>query len=125
MAMFYIDDFYNINNFNGVTSVSWEICLDDTFTELVDKTYKNTEALDGWFSGLPKLNNEFGFYDEKTILYVRCKIHSEVVDEVQSDSDWFVKVFNETYDKKVKIRKHGKLVGEVSIDENNVVTNIW
>jgi len=124
MANFYLEDFDIINSFNNATSVSWEVSLDSRFNTIIDSIYKNKEALDGWFTPLKKITGH-GFYDERTVLYVRCKLYSEINSEIGYESDWFTKTINETYSKKVRLSKNGKLVGEVAIDENNVVINKW
>ena len=125
MAKFYIEDFDIINSFNNITSVSWEISLDKDFTQIVDSVYKSKEAIDGWYSSLPKIGEENDFYDEKTVLYIRCKVYSEVNSVIGYESNWYTRTINQTYNKKVKLRKDGKLIGEVSVNENDEVTQIW
>jgi len=53
MAMFRIEDFSIYNSFTDITAVSWEVSLNSDFSTLIDSTYKDETAVNGWYSKLP------------------------------------------------------------------------
>ena len=124
MARFYLEDFNITNNYNGITSVSWEVALDSLFNNIIDSTYKNPD-INSWYSSLPNINKDGTHYTETTKLYVRCKIYSETNSTIGYESDWFTITLNDTYVKSVKLRKNGKLIGEVDVHSDGTVENIW
>jgi len=124
MAMFRIEDFSIYNSFTDITAVSWEVSLNSDFSTLIDSTYKDETAVNGWYSKLPKPNNN-GYYDNHTVMYIRCKIYVDNHAQSYGESKWFTNVINDTFTRKVRIRKGKKVISEIEYDEKMNITKLW
>lgn len=123
MAKFYIDEYVLVNSYKNIKSVSWEISIDEDFTLIIDSTYKNSKDKNGWFSKLPRLDDK-GYYDNTTVLYTRCKIHTSYRGE-EEESDWFMKPINDTEVIRRKIISNSKVVGEYLLYPDGTTKRIW
>lgn len=124
MAIFRITDFSIYNSFTNVTAVSWEVSLTNDFSTLIDSTYKDELSVDGWFSKLPKPNNN-GYYGNDVKLYVRCKIYVDNGAQSYHESEWFNITINDVFNRSAKLRKGKKVVGEITYNETGTIEILW
>ena len=121
MAVFYLEDFDIVNSFINPTHIDWELATDENFTNIIDSVYKDTESLNGWFTKMPKPDG--GTYDGTTVLYIRCRIYVDNGQQSYYKSDWYTKTLFETYTRNIKIRYKGKVISEITYDENGNIVN--
>jgi hypothetical protein len=83
MAYLKLIDFIDVGSGGPVDAVSWQVALDEEFTQIIDESLEDTEHLEIWHTPLPKLDGS-GFYNDLDKVYGRLKIHAN-----GHVSDWF------------------------------------
>ena len=84
MARFKVGDYLALGCSTYPIASSWQVALDDQFTQIIDQTIEDKDNITEWNSPLPKIGQE-GFYADLDELHVRVKYHVG-----NGSSEWFV-----------------------------------
>ena len=88
----YLKDFIHYNSFKDPYAVSWEVALDDKFTDLIAYSYMDTKNI--YMIRLSTANIDFNYKKNKNF-YARCKLHYRADNNRIVDSDWYVLELND------------------------------
>jgi len=84
MARFEINDYMDIGTIGYHDATTWEVALDEEFTQVIDTSVHDFVNVTTWNSPLPVINGE-GVYKDLDKLYLRVKIHIG-----DTTSPWYV-----------------------------------
>lgn len=84
MALFTIKNYYDFLTKGYHNATTWEVALDPEFTQIIDRTVKDTTNVKYWHSMLPKITGT-GYYADLDKVYARCKVFID-----DDESDWFI-----------------------------------
>lgn len=84
MAHFSLNDFIDINTKTFHDATSWQVALDQEFTQIIDQSLHDTVNLYIWVSMLPMIGVPGQYYADLDNLYARVKVH--IGDE---ESPWY------------------------------------
>lgn len=85
MALVRYKDYIDIGSGGPVDAVSYQVALDENFTQIIDQSLHDTVNLDHWYTMLPKIGVANEYYADESKLWARVKIHVDTF-----ESPWFV-----------------------------------
>ena len=113
MALLRINDLIDINTKGFHNATTWQVALDENFTQIIDESIKDTINVKEWHTMLPKIN-EVGYYADLDNLYARAKVWID--DNV---SEWFVmEPKNQNKQKIIVVELDGSITEYDSILDN-------
>lgn len=90
MAKIEIKNYLSLGANTPLIATSYQIALDDKFTQIVDEIHQSEEHKLEWSSPLPKINGT-GFYSDQTVLHSRVRLFlRDENDILYAPDDWFV-----------------------------------
>ena len=101
MATFCFSEHRSLGAKGMPTAGTWEVALDPSFTQIIDRTVNNPDAIYTWNSPLPKIG-EPGYYVDLPELHVRMKLHIH-----NSVSDWYVLPVVDQRDQQITTTENG------------------
>ena len=105
MATFCFLDHRSLGAKGRPTGGTWEAALDSSFTQIIDRTINNPNAIYSWTSPLPKIG-EPGYYVDLPELHARMKLHIH-----DSVSDWYVLPVVDQRDQEITTTENGVVTG--------------
>ena len=105
MATFCFLDHYSLGAKGRPTGSTWEVALDSSFTQIIDRTTNNPDAIYSWTSPLPKIGKP-GYYTDLPELHVRMRLHIH-----NSASNWFVLPVVDQRDQEISTTEDGVVTG--------------
>jgi len=107
-------DFIDMNTKGFHTATSWEVALDENFTQIIDSSYQDTVNLDKWITPLPEINGN-SFYADLDIVYARIKVWID-----NNESEWYTLIPKTQNYQPVKMRDADGTITETTSTELNM-----
>lgn len=90
MANIEIEKYLTLGASTPLIATSYQVALDEDFTQIIDEIHESVEHKMYWNTPLPKIDGN-GFYSDETQIYARVKLFLKNDDgTLFAPDDWYV-----------------------------------